>query len=251
MKDVGTVSIITPLYNCEKFISCTIESVLQQTYTNWEMIIVDDKSTDRSLQKAKYYARKDSRIKIIQSDKNNGAAIARNRAIKESNGHYIAFLDSDDLWLPNKLEYQVMFMFNNKITFSYTAYKKIDEDETNRGVVSVPQSVTYYDLLNTNIIGCLTAMYDASKLGKLYMPNIARRQDYALWLKILRKEGEAFGLDIPLAVYRVRDNSISSNKLKAAAYQWKVYRDIEQLNLFKSIHHFINYSYHGFKKYIK
>lgn len=250
MESMGKVSIITPLYNCENFISSTIESVLRQTYTDWEMIIIDDKSTDSSLQKAKVYAQQDDRIKVIEMKENSGAAIARNTGIEKSNGKYIAFLDSDDLWLPKKLENQVKFMSDNEIAFSYTAYKKINEDGTYRGIVSVPESVTYNDLLNTNSIGCLTAMYDVSKLGKLYMPNIAKRQDYVLWLKILKNEKQAFGFNIPLAIYRVRNESISSDKLEAARYQWMVYREIEQLNLFESIYRFINYGYYGFKKYM-
>lgn len=250
MESMGKVSIITPLYNCENFISSTIESVLRQTYTDWEMIIIDDKSTDSSLQKAESYVQQDPRIRIIELKKNSGAAVARNTGIKESNGKYLAFLDSDDLWLPKKLEYQVKFMYDNDIAFSYTAYRKMDEDETYRGIVSVPENVTYNDLLNANSIGCLTAMYDVSKLGKLYMPNIAKRQDYVLWLKILKNEKQAFGLNIPLAVYRVRNESISSDKLKAARYQWMVYREIEELNLFESMYHFINYGYYGFKKYM-
>lgn len=247
MRDL--VSIITPLYNCETFIAATIESVLAQTYENWEMLIVDDKSSDNSLQIARLYAKQEKRIKITELDKNSGAAIARNTAIKSANGRYIAFLDSDDLWMEDKLEIQIKYMVEKDISFTYTAYDKMDENGNFRGRISVPTRVTYDDLLNTNSIGCLTAIYDVKRLGKMYMPNIKRRQDYALWLKLLKVEEQAFGLDIPLAGYRVRNNSISSNKLRATLYQWRVYRDIEQLNLFKSIYHLINYSYYGFKKY--
>ena len=153
------------------------------------------------------------------------------------------------MWMPEKLELQIKFMNERNASFSYTAYKKIDEDGENRGIVSVPESITYNKLLNTNIIGCLTAVYNAEKLGKVYMPNIIKRQDYALWLKILKNEGQAFGLNVPLAVYRVRKNSVSSNKFRAAVYQWKIYREIEEINLLKSLYHFINYMYYGFKKY--
>lgn len=249
MSDFGLVSIITPLYNCEQFLPLTIDSVINQTYKNWELIIVDDMSTDNSLQKAMQYAQQDSRIRVIELKEKGGPAAARNKGIEVANGKYIAFLDSDDLWLPEKLEVQLKFMNDKNINFSYTAYKKIDEDGTYRGVVSVPERITYDELLNTNVIGCLTAMYDAEKLGKMYMPNIMKRQDYALWLKILKKEGQAFGLNVPLAIYRVRKGSVSSNKLKAAIYQWKIYREIEQINIFKSIYHFVNYMYYGFMKY--
>ncbi len=249
MSDLGLVSIIMPLYNSEKFLSSSIESVVKQTYKNWELIIVDDRSTDNSLQKAIEYMKKDNRIKIIKLQENSGPAIARNTGIEAANGKFIAFLDSDDMWLPDKLELQLNFMRKTNASFSYTAYKKVNEDGEYRGIVSVPESVTYKKLLNTNVIGCLTAIYNCENLGKIYMPNIIKRQDYALWLKILKKEVQAFGLNIPLAIYRVRKNSVSSNKLKAAFYQWKIYREIEQLNIIKSIYHFINYVYYGFMKY--
>ncbi len=249
MNDIGLVSIITPLYNSEKFLPYTIESVINQTYKNWELLIVDDMSTDNSLQIAMQYAQCDSRIKVIQLKENSGPAIARNVAIEAAKGKYIAFLDSDDLWLPTKLENQLKFMNDKNISFSYTAYKKIDEDGTYRGIIWVPERITYNKLLDTNVIGCLTAIYDAEKLGKIYMPNIAKRQDYALWLKILKKEKQAFGINVPLAVYRVRKGSVSSNKFKAAFYQWKIYREIEQISVFKSMYHFVKYVYYGFMKY--
>ena len=249
MSDLGLVSIIMPLYNSEKFLSSSIESVVKQTYKNWELIIVDDRSTDNSLQKAIEYMKKDNRIKIIKLQENSGPAIARNTGIEAANGKFIAFLDSDDIWLPDKLELQLNFMRKTNASFSYTAYKKVNEDGEYRGIVSVPESVTYKKLLNTNVIGCLTAIYNCENLGKIYMPNIIKHEDYALWLKILKKEVQAFGLNIPLAIYRVRKNSVSSNKLKAAFYQWKIYREIEQLNIIKSIYHFINYVYYGFMKY--
>lgn len=249
MSDLGAVSIIMPLYNSEIFLPLAIKSVINQTYKNWELLIIDDKSTDNSLQIAKEYTERDCRIKVIELQNNSGPAIARNTGIQVAKGKYIAFLDSDDMWMPEKLELQIKFMNERNASFSYTAYKKIDEDGENRGIVSVPESITYNKLLNTNIIGCLTAVYNAEKLGKVYMPNIIKRQDYALWLKILKNEGQAFGLNVPLAVYRVRKNSVSSNKFRAAVYQWKIYREIEEINLLKSLYHFINYMYYGFKKY--
>ena len=249
MSDLGLVSIIMPLYNSEKFLSSSIESVVKQTYKNWELIIVDDRSTDNSLQKAIEYMKKDNRIKIIKLQENSGPAIARNTGIEAANGKFIAFLDSDDMWLPDKLELQLNFMRKTNASFSYTAYKKVNEDGEYRGIVSVPESVTYKKLLNTNVIGCLTAIYNCENLGKIYMPNIKKRQDYALWLKILKKEEQAYGLNIPLAIYCVRNASVSSNKFKAASYQWKIYRDIEKINILKSLYHFINYMYYGFMKY--
>jgi len=243
------VSIITPSYNSEKFISQTIESVLSQTYKNWEMIIVDDCSTDKSREIIEEYTRKDNRIKLIKLDKNRGPAIARNRAIEEAKGRYIAFLDADDLWLPNKLEKQINFMKENNLEFTYSGYMLIDEENNVLGEFIPPKEVTYYSILKTNPIGCLTAIYDTKKLGKIYMPNIIKRQDYGLWLKILKKIKSTKGICETLAVYRIRRNSVSSNKLEAAKYQWKIYREVEQLNLVKSIYYFIHYAYYGFKKY--
>jgi len=243
------VSIITPSYNSEKFISETIKSVLNQTYDNWEMIIVDDCSSDNSNEIIKEYSKKDGRIKLIKLEKNSGPAVARNRAIKEAKGRYIAFLDSDDLWMPNKLEKQVEFMKKNNLAFTYSSYYLIDEENHDIGLFNAPERISYRSMLKTCSVGCLTAIYDTNVLGKIYMPNIIKRQDYGLWLKILKIVGETKGIKEPLAFYRIRKNSVSSNKIKAAKYQWKIYRDVENLNLFKSFYYFIHYAYYGLKKY--
>lgn len=243
------ISIIVPSYNSSKFIAQTIDSVLAQTYQNWEMIIVDDKSPDNSNNIIKEFYQKDNRIKLIQLEKNSGPAIARNIGIKEAKGRYIAFLDSDDLWLPHKLETQVNFMKEKNIPFTYSSYKLIDEENNNLGEFIVPERVTYSLILKTNPIGCLTAIYDTEFFRKVYMPNILKRQDYGLWLKLLKQILFTYGIKEPLAIYRIRKNSISSNKLKAAKYQWKVYREVEKLPLLKSIYYFINYAYYGIKKY--
>lgn len=243
------VSIITPLYNAEKFIEETIGSVLNQTYKNWEMIIVDDCSTDRSPAIVDSYAKKDSRVRLIKLEENSGAAIARNTAIQHAQGRYIAFLDSDDLWTPDKLEEQIAFMKGKDIALSFTSYIKMDEDGIEKGQVHVPKQVSYSQLLKSNVIGCLTAIYDVKKIGKVTLPNIRKRQDHALWLKILKEHTQyAYGLNKPLARYRLREDSISSNKLQAASYQWKLYRDIERLDILKSIYYFIHYAYFGYKK---
>ena len=244
------VSIITANYNCEKFIEETIESVLAQTYKNWEMIIVDDVSTDNSVNTIKKYLKQDNRIKLIQLNKNSGAAVARNKAIEVAKGRYIAFLDSDDLWKPTKLEKQLVFMQKNNYDFTYTDYNLINEDSIKYGkTFKAKKESSYYDLLKTCSIGCLTVIYDTKNLGKITMPLILRRQDYGLWLKILKKIDKAYCLDESLAVYRTRQNSISSNKLKASQYQWKIYREIEKLNILNSIYYFLHYTYNGFKKY--
>jgi len=235
------VSIITPLYNSEKFISETIESVLSQKYNNWEMIIVDDCSTDGGVEIVKDYKRNDERIKLIQLDKNSGAAIARNKAIEYAKGRFIAFLDSDDLWHPNKLKKQIDFMIINDYEFTYTGYQKITEKgQILDKYVSVKKKLSYKKALYSNYIGCLTVVYDRKKLGKIYMPLIKKRQDYALWLKILKIIKFGYGLDENLAYYRLRDNSMSSNKINLIKYHWKLYRDIEELSVLKSLYYLIN-----------
>jgi glycosyltransferase involved in cell wall biosynthesis len=243
------VSIITPSYNSEKFIKDTIGSVLSQTYKNWEMIIVDDVSLDNSNEIIEEYCKKDSRIKLIKLAKNSGPAVARNRAIQEAKGRYIAFLDADDLWMSEKLEKQIKFMTDNDLAFTYSSYGLIDEYGNDLGSFRTKESITYYDMLKTCSVGCLTAIYDTNKIGKVYMPNILKRQDYGLWLKILKEIGSTKGILEPLATYRILENSVSSNKIKAASYQWKIYREVEELNIFQSIYYFIQYAYYGIRKY--
>jgi teichuronic acid biosynthesis glycosyltransferase TuaG len=246
------VSVITPLYNAEKYIGTTIESVLNQTYSNWEMIIVDDGSADKGLEIAEKFARIEERIKIISGNKNMGAAKARNKAIEAATGRFIAFLDSDDLWLPQKLENQISFMLSNDYAFTYTAYRKISEDGKKGGIIHAPEKLSYHDILKTCSIGCLTVIYDTQKLGKMLMPDILKRQDFGLWLSILKKIPYAYGLNITLAEYRVRTDSISGNKWNAAKYQWKVYREIENLGIIQSAFYFTNYFFHGLvKTYLK
>ncbi|HGS4462854.1 TPA: glycosyltransferase family 2 protein [Vibrio metschnikovii] len=239
------ISVITPSFNSCDFIGNTIESVINQTLVSWEMIIVDDCSTDNSVSVTKSYIEKDPRIKLIQLKENSGAAVARNTAIEAAQGRYIAFLDSDDLWLPDKLEKQLAFMQQNDIAFSFSAYHKIDEEGVNIGKVDVPDKITYHQLLKCCVIGCLTAMYDTEKIGKVYMPLIRKRQDFGLWLRILKKCDMAYGIDQSLAKYRVRNGSISSNKLKAAQYNWKLYREVEKLNLFQALYYFMHYAING------
>lgn len=240
-----TVSIITPLYNCAIFVEQTIQSVLAQTFQDWEMVLVDDCSVDSSWIIAQRYVSKDHRIKLIKLDQNSGAAIARNKAIELAQGRYIAFLDSDDQWLPHKLEAQLQFMQNNDIAFSYSAYERINENGKPIDTVGVPTKVNYSDLLKVCSIGCLTAMYDTKKLGKVYMPLIRKRQDLGLWLRILKKVPYAYGIQQPLARYQVRPDSISANKRSAARYTWRLYRDVEHLNFAKAIYYFCFYAVNG------
>ncbi|MCK4293064.1 MAG: glycosyltransferase family 2 protein [Planctomycetes bacterium] len=244
-----SVSVITPAFNSAPFIKDTIESVRAQTYKNWEMIVVDDASKDSTCQIIEQWARKDERISLLRLSQNKGPAESRNSGIKAAKGRYIAFLDSDDIWLPDKLSLQIKFMQKHKCALSYTAYRKIDKDGNPiSNTIKVPEIVTYKKLLSSNFIACLTAMYDSKILGKVYMPDILKRQDYCLWLKILKMGYEAYGLNECLSLYRVRSNSVSRNKIKAASYQWEIYRELEKLPLRKSISCFVKYAYFGYKK---
>ncbi len=231
------VSIITPLYNSGKYVSETIESVLAQTYSNWEMLIVDDCSTDNGVKIVKKYCEKDSRIRYIKLEKNSGAAVARNKAIKMATGEYIAFLDSDDLWKKEKLEKQTKFMKEKNCAFSFTEYETMNEDSEKLNVlIKVPKSpIDYRRYLLTTPIGCLTTMYDIRKLGKVYMPLIRKRQDAGLWLKILKTGVKGYPLKKNLAEYRLVKNSISSNKSDLIKHQWKLYRKVEKLSIVESL----------------
>lgn len=243
------VSIITPSYNSAKFIKQTADSVLAQSYKDWEMLIVDDCSTDNSVKIINQIINQDERIKLIQLNKNSGQAIARNTAIKQATGRYIAFLDADDLWLPEKLEQQIQFMADNNLGFTYCSYNIIDEKNNSLGVFITKSQITYTTMLKTCDVGCLTAIYDTDILGKVYMDNVVKREDYGLWLKILKMSVPVKGMLEVLATYRIHKNSVSSNKIIVSKYQWKIYRDIESLGLFRSIYYFIQYAYYGIIKY--
>lgn len=246
--DSHNVSVICPSYNSSPYIRGTLESLQAQTFENWEMLIVDDCSTDNSVEIIQEFAKRDDRIKLIKLEKNSGAAVARNKAIEVAQGRYIAFLDSDDLWLPNKLEKQIEFMQQNSVPFSYSAYQQIDEAGNFLKEMSVPKKVSYHDILKSNSIGCLTAIYDTDYFGKVYMPLIRKRQDLGLWLKLLEMSDYAYGLQENLAQYRVHSNSISANKLSAANYQWQLYREVLGFNFFKSTYYFMHYAVKGFIK---
>ena len=239
------VTIVVPSFNSSKTLSYTIGSIINQTFTDWEAIIVDDCSTDNSVEVIQSLIELDSRIRLIRLSKNSGAAVARNTAIEVAQGRYIAFLDSDDLWLPNKLEKQLEFMQANNHPFCFTAYDKIDENGQALGHIGVPDKVSYSDLLKTCSIGCLTAMYDTEYFGKVTMPLIRKRQDLGLWLKLLKKTKYAYGLNETLAQYRVRPDSISANKANAAKFTWRLYREVEGLNVFKASYYFSHYAVRG------
>ena len=232
------VSIITPTYNCGKFIARTIDSVLAQTYTNWEMIIVDDCSKDDTMDVVEKYIEKDSRIKYECLETNSGAAVARTRAMELATGSYMAFLDSDDIWKPEKLEKQLKFMEDNDINFSCTEYEQIDEEDNKLGrVIKVVKKTNYNRLLLDCPVGNSTVMYNVKKMGKFEVPNIRKRNDDALWVQMLKKEKYIIGMPEILMEYRIRQNSISSNKFNLIKYHWKLYREIEHLNVFRAAFH--------------
>lgn len=245
------ISIITPAYNAEKFIGETIKSVLNQTYENWELIIVDDYSIDKTIDIVASFQHYDPRIKLIRLKKNSGPAIARNTAIDVAKGRFIAFLDSDDLWLSDKLEKQLQFMLHHDIAFSFTKYMKMKEDGTETGsVIDVPASINYNGLLKHCVIGCLTVMLDTEKTGKVKMINMRNRQDYVLWLNLTKVGFVAYGLPEILAKYRLVKNSISSNKIKMAKRNWYVYRKVEKQSIIKSAWYFSHYFFYKLKQVI-
>ena len=245
MKEDWLVSIITPVYKCEKYISKTIESVINQTYKNWEIILVDDCSPDDSADIIKKYADNDKRIKYIKLKENSGAAIARNTALENSKGRFIAYLDADDLWMRDKLEEQLQFMIDNNYGFSCTSYEVIDnEGKKLNKEIHMLKEVDYIGFLTNNLIQTVGIMVDLSIVDKklLEMPNIRRRQDAATWLQILKSNNKCYGLDKVLAMYRRTENSLSSNKFKAVKGVWYLYRKIEKLSLPFSLYCFIRYA---------
>jgi len=240
------VSIITPTYNCAKFIGKTIESVIAQTYTDWELLITDDCSVDDTEQIVNRYVIVDSRIKYIKLNENMGAAMARNDAIRRASGEYIAFLDSDDLWNKDKLEKQLKYMNKNKYNITCTSYTQIDEEGKATNKIFKSKNKTNYNGLLLNCpVGNSTVMYNVEKLGKFEVPNIRKRNDDALWLKILRKEEYIYGIKDVLMSYRIRSNSLSRNKLDLVKYHWYLYREIEHLSIIRSLFHIC---YWGFIK---
>jgi glycosyltransferase involved in cell wall biosynthesis len=249
------VSIITPAYNVADFISETIASVFNQSYTNWELIIIDDHSTDNTVAIAKEYAQKDKRVKVIQTLHNGGAPAARNLGVESAEGDLIAFLDSDDTWAENKLAIQVALMEDTNIIFSYASYHVMDENGRTIGrTVEAPDNISYSLLLKGCNVGCLTAMYNVRVLGKQYFSLVSRRgkEDYELWLKIAKActgKQKMVGIKEPLAFYRKRSGGVSWNKKGASIEQWLVYRKVEKLNLFASVYNFILYTFNGFRKH--
>ena len=239
------VSIITPSWNSEKYIKKTIESVQNQTYSNWEMIIVDDCSSDNTVKIVQEISKEDPRVRILKQSTNGGAAKARNRSLKESSGRYVAYLDADDIWKPSKLEKQVQFMQERKCGFSCTSYEVIDDSgkPLNKEVHMLPK-VDYIGFLTNNLLQTVGIMVDTKIVNKelLVMPDIRRRQDAATWLQVLKAGFICYGIEEVLAEYRRVTGSLSSNKVKAVKGVWSLYRDIEHLPLLFSCYCFVRLS---------
>lgn len=246
------VSIITPTFNAESYIAETIRSVAAQTYENWEHIIIDDASGDRTVDVVRALQDRDPRIRLISLPQNGGAAISRNTGIAAASGRFIAFLDADDLWVPEKLSIQIGYMLRKNVPFTFAGYRKIDANGRVFGQVDVPSRVSRGQVLKNNHIGCLTAVYDTAHFGRVQMPLIRKRQDLGLWLRLLRHTPYAEGLPGYLGYYRIRKGSISSNKADAARYTWRLYRDIEKLPLPVAAYYFGCYAVNGvLKSYLR
>ncbi len=240
-----------PIYNSEKYLVDAVNSVIAQTYSTWELILIDDNSTDGSKNIIAQYASDEPRVKSIYLSTNSGAAVARNEGITSADGKYIAFLDADDLWLPEKLEHQVHFMENSGVALSCTWYKTISAEGNDLGsILKAQPRITYKQLLKNNTIGCLTAMYNVSVCGKQFMPLIRKRQDYGLWLNILKPGHQAACIPQVLAAYRVGADSLSNNKLGVLKYNWEILRKHQGLSLVPSLYYFSCYLWHKTIKYL-
>lgn len=220
------VSIITPTYNSAEFVAETIDAILAQTFQDWEMLITDDCSTDRTRDIVQAYADKDERIRLFKLEKNSGAGAARNNSLHHAAGRYIAFCDSDDRWTPDKLEKQLAFMKEKDCAVSYTSYYTCNEAGERTGVVRCRRKETYSSLKRDDKMGCLTVIYDSAKVGKVPFPLLRKRQDWGMKLLVLQKCRVAYGIPEPLALYRVRTDSISRNKLSLVKYNIAVYREV-------------------------
>ena len=228
------VSIITPVYNCEEFLEECIQSVLNQTLKDWELILVDDCSTDSSSRIINKYVALDTRIKCYSFNKNVGAGVARNKGIEISRERFIAFLDSDDYWHKNKLKLQIEYMIRKNIDFSYTNFFELNKEDKVSKIILTPKSVNSFSLLFNNYIKTLTVIYDTKRIGKIYMPNYRRRQDWGLWFNLLNKTNKAYRFTEPLAYYRTSNTSLSKNKLKLVKENFNFYRFFLQKNLLQS-----------------
>lgn len=244
------VSIITPTFNSANYIAETIQSVQDQTYQNWELIIVDDGSSDETVSIIQQIQKTEHRVNLVIQPKNVGPAITRNIGIELAQGKYLTFLDADDLWFPDFIQNSITTIQQTKIPFVFSSYRRADE--ALNFIYSdfiVPQKVTYTDILKTNSISCLTAFLDIEVLGKKFMPIIHKRQDMGLWLQYLKEIPIAHGIQKPKAIYRIRKNSLSRKKADLIKYQWQFYREVEDLSFTQSAYYMVHWMIRGFMKY--
>lgn len=248
--EMEIVSIITPCYNSEKYIADTYNSIKSQTYTNWEWIIVDDCSTDKSVEIIQSF--NDNRIKLIIQSKNQGAAYSRNLALNKAQGRFITFLDSDDLWLPNFLETTINYLIENNEELVYSSYKRVDENlkPLLADFIAVDK-VDRNRILYNCPIPMLTSVYDSKRIGKIPVPDVELREDHAMWIDLLGRIKYARAINESLAIYRIRNNSVSRNKLRIAKKQYNVYRYYLKMNIFKSSYYTFFWAMNGLKKYGK
>ncbi len=243
------VSVIMPCYNTAKFVGESIESVLKQGFDDWELLVVDDASDDGTASVVRDFAKQDARIKLTEKQQHSGIADTRNTALSKAQGRYVAFLDADDLWLPDKLERQLDFMTANDSGFCYTAYDLIDESGHElKKTIHTDGDLTYDAYLKNTIIGCSTVMLDRNKVGNISMPQFRTSEDMATWLDIMKKGFTANALDVALTYYRIRPMSASSNRFKSASDVWLVYRKQEQLYFFHALGCFWSYAIHAIRK---
>lgn len=249
MENQPLVSIIVPCFNMENYIADTIRSVQRQTYPHWELLIVDDLSVDHTPEIVRSFCKDDERILFSIKEEHSGIASSRNQAISRARGRFFAFLDADDIWHPEKLEHQLNFMMERQIGFSYTAYDLIDESGNPLGkTIKTAGDLDYKAYLHNTIIGCSTVMIDTDRIGPVVVPDFRTSEDTATWLDILRKGFKAYAIETPLTSYKIRRNSASSNKLKASADLWSVYRKHEKLPLPTALYSFLCYVFHAIKK---
>ena len=249
MVDDALVSIITPAWKAEAFIRATIDSVMAQTYPHWEMIIVDDCSPDNTAAIVDAIALKDPRVRLVRHTQNGGPATARNTAVTAARGRWIAMLDSDDQWLPTKLEQQLAFHKQVGGKLTYTAYRRITADGERLGqLIQVPPSLTYTQLLGNTAIATSTTLIDRHVAGDIHFKKIYY-DDFGCWLDLLRDGSQAHGLQEDLMRYRVVSNSVSRNKWHSAKQVWKTYRQVEKFHRIRALYHFMGYASHALLKY--
>jgi glycosyltransferase involved in cell wall biosynthesis len=249
-KNQLTVSIVMPLYNAAAYVETAIASVIAQTYAQWQLIIVDDGSTDQGVAIVEKMQQQDARIQLLKNTVNSGAVVSRNKAIEAATGQIIAFLDSDDAWHPTKLEKQITeYQRQPQTALVFSNYEHMGAQGNLLGKIIVsPDEVDYQLLLKSNCIGCLTATYNTQVLGKRFFVQQGH-EDYILWLSILKQGYIAKNVGECLAAYRLSANSLSANKFKAASWQWKIYRQVEKLNPLISAYYFVFYVWAGLKKH--